>query len=72
MLDDAIREGWAADLTNLAESRTVTPSALMAKAREAESNPPTPHSDYDFMDRVKRTLRFFGSDSTQASKGEAP
>lgn len=72
VLDDAIREGWAADLTNLAESRTVTPSALMAKAREAESNPPTPHSDYDFMDRVKRTLRFFGSDSTQASKGEAP
>lgn len=72
VLDDAIREGWAADLSNLAESRTVTPSALMAKAREAEANPPSPHSDHDFMDRVKKTLRFFGSDSTAASKGEAP
>ncbi|WP_302602582.1 hypothetical protein [uncultured Sutterella sp.] len=72
VLDDAIKEGWAADLSNLAESRTATPSALMAKAREAEANPPSPHSDHDFMDRVKRTLRFLRSDSTQASKGEAP
>ncbi len=72
VLDDAIKEGWAADLSNLAESRTVTPPALMAKAREAEAAPPSPHSDHDFMDRVKRTLRFLGSDSTEATKGEAP
>lgn len=72
VLDAALKEGWAADLSNLAESGSVAPSLLMQKAREAEANPPMPHSDHDFMDRVKRTLKFFGSPSIEASKGEAP
>ena len=72
VLDAALKEGWAADLSNLAESGSAAPSLLMQKAREAEANPPSPHSDHDFMDRVKRTLKFFGAASTEASKVEAP
>lgn len=72
VLDAALKEGWAADLSNLAESGSAAPSLLMQKAREAEANPPMPHSDHDFMDRVKRTLKFFGSSTTESSKGEAP
>ena len=72
VLDAALKEGWAADLSNLDEYGSAAPSILMQKAREAEANPPSPHSDHDFMDRVKRTLKFFGAASTEASKVEAP
>lgn len=72
VLDAALKEGWAADLSNLAESGSAEPSLLMQKALEAEANPPMPNSDHDFMDRVKRSLKLFGSSSTAVSKGEAP
>ena len=72
VLDAALKEGWAADLSNLAESGAAWSSLLLKKAREAEAHPPSPHSDHDFMDRVKRSLKLFGSSSTAVSKGEAP
>ena len=56
VLDYAVKEGWAADLSELADAHAASDTLLRA-AEAAEANPPTPHSDHDFIARVKRTLK---------------
>ena len=56
VLDYAVEEGWAADLSEIADAHAAS-DALLRAAEAAEANPPSPQSDHDFIARVKRTLK---------------